>query len=668
MFSQEYNHPPFLVKSIASSNATTSSLAFGQVGLFNQSTFAPVDVNTLGANDFVFFATGSFHTTDALGAYNQGLKQSIKSIFFRPSDVLEIRKSSPITAVNESMILGWDGVSGSTCQSLSFTAGTTYRFQVRVWGEDVYSTYLHPVVRTFTMVTDCDPSPNCTTGCVGSALPVDVWTKKMTDMINNDVELQKFILAENIFNVTNSTAANFTTFNLTIADSGDELALAAIQAYYASALTAMVAINPTSNLPLFTISRTTYASPYSTYAITISGSTAPATYTAVQSVSLASCGGTCPTGWTATVPQYVYTITRPLSGTENFTTAATRSSYASGVANGYNLAGTVSGTVTGYSFENYDAAAARILVTVTGTTAPTAVSADTIAYVGLRAATCTSPANSSVAWISASTYYQTSRTMCITLPKTCGTTGSNLAAVQAYYAGSQNLGSFSVYATSSCAEQIRVTQYSVLDQDGCGTIDNTFYASMAPYQGIAWTVCPCNSTLDAITSGATLSGIKITTAYQTPEFGPSFLPTDYFNVKPFHIDIQQIDDTGNACQSFWASKTLQKGVMATQTGHYVAREYAQAMAYQAYSDIFTEVRMQEVLDQLWFKNAIDKSAAYTVYYVKVRQARDYTNSVRDYSPEIFEYPFFIKNGDDTVAFENLLVSTFSKFGKNLLIK
>ena len=668
MFSQEYNHPPFLVKSIASSNATTSSLAFGQVGLFNQSTFAPVDVNTLGANDFVFFATGSFHTTDALGAYNQGLKQSIKSIFFRPSDVLEIRKSSPITAVNESMILGWDGVSGSTCQSLSFTAGTTYRFQVRVWGEDVYSTYLHPVVRTFTMVTDCDPSPNCTTGCVGSALPVDVWTKKMTDMINNDVELQKFILAENIFNVTNSTAATFTTFNLTVADAGDELALAAIQSYYASALTAMVAINPTSNLPLFTINRTTYAAPYSTYAITISGTTAPAVYTAVQSVSLASCGGTCPTGWTATVPQYVYTITRPLSGTENFTTAATRSSYASGVANGYNLAGTVSGTVTGYSFENYDAAAARILVTVTGTTAPTAVSADTIAYVGLRAATCTSPANSSVAWISASTYYQTSRTMCITLPKTCGTTGSNLTAVQAYYSGVTSLASFTVYASSSCAEQIRVTQYSVLDQDGCGTIDNTFYSTIAPYQGIAWAVCPCNSTLDPITSGATLAGIKITTAYQTPEFGPSFLPTDYFNVKPFHIDIQQIDDTGNACQSFWASKTLQKGVMATQTGHYVAREYAQAMAYQAYSDIFTEVRMQEVLDQLWFKNAIDKNAAYTVYYVKVRQARDYTNSVRDYSPEIFEYPFFIKNGDDTVAFENLLVSTFSKFGKNLLIK
>ena len=665
MFSQEYNHPPFLVKSIASSNATTSSLAFGQVGLFNQSTFAPVDVNTLGANDFVFFATGSFHTTDALGAYNQGLKQSIKSIFFRPADVLEIRKSAPITAVNESMILGWDGVSGSTCQSLSFTAGTTYRFQVRVWGEDVYSTYLHPVVRTFTMVTDCDPSPNCTTGCVGSALPVDVWTKKMTDMINNDVELQKFILAENIFNVTNGTAASFTTFNLTIADSGDELALAAIQSYYASALTAMVAINPLSNLPLFTISRTTYASPYSTYAITISGTTAPAAYTAVQSVTLASCGGTCPTGWTATAAQYVYTITRPLAGTENFTYASGRSAYASGVANSYNIG--FSG-VTGYSFENFDSAAARILVTISSSTAPTALSADTVAFVGLRAATCTAPSATSTAWASASTYYQTSRTMCITLPKTCGTTGSNISAVTSYYAGNTNLGSFSVYATSSCAEQIRVTQYSVLDQDGCGTIDNSTYGTIAPYQGIAWTVCPCNSTLDAITSGATQSGIKITTAYQTPEFGPSFLPTDYFNVKPFHIDIQQIDDTGNACQTFWASKTLQKGVMATQTGHYVAREYAQAMAYQAYSDIFTEVRMQEVLDQLWFKNAIDKTAAYTVYYVKVRQARDYTNSVRDYSPEIFEYPFFIKNGDDTVAFENLLVSTFSKFGKNLLIK
>ena len=152
MFSQEYNHPPFLVKSIASTGST-SNLIFGQVGLFSQSTFQPVDASTLSANDFVFFATGSFHTTDSLGAYNNGLKQSVKSIFFRPADVIEIRKSAPIAAVNETMILGWDGVNNSTCQSLSFTAGSTYRFQVRVWGEDVYATYLHPVVRTFTLVT-----------------------------------------------------------------------------------------------------------------------------------------------------------------------------------------------------------------------------------------------------------------------------------------------------------------------------------------------------------------------------------------------------------------------------------------------------------------------------------------------------------------------------------
>ena len=132
--------------------------------------------------------------------------------------------------------------------------------------------------------------------------------------------------------------------------------------YYASALTAMVAINPISNLPLFVISRTTYAAPYSTYAITISGTTAPSAYTAVQSVSLASCGGTCPSGWTATAAQYVYTITRPLNGTENFVYASGRSTYASGIANAYNLAGVISGTVTGSSFETRNASYLRITV------------------------------------------------------------------------------------------------------------------------------------------------------------------------------------------------------------------------------------------------------------------------------------------------------------------
>ena len=308
------------------------------------------------------------------------------------------------------------------------------------------------------------------------------------------------------------------------------------------------------------------------------------------------------------------------------------------------------------------------MVTISSSTAPVSLSADTVTFVSTRAAQCTSPTASTVAWASSSTYYQTSRTMCITLPKTCGTTGSNLTAVQAYYASNPNLTSFTVYASSSCAEQIRVTQLSVLDQDGCGTIDNIFYAQVAPYQGITWSICPCNSSLDPITSGATLAGLKFTTAYQTPEFAPSFLPTDYFNVRPYHIDIQQIDDSGNACQSFWANKTLQKGTMATQTGHFVARDFATGMAYQAYGDIFEEVRVQEVLDQLWFKNVIDKSAAYTVYYFKVRQARDESNAVRDYSPEIFEYPFYIKNTDDASIFENYLVSIFSKFGKNILVK
>jgi hypothetical protein len=228
-------------------------------------------------------------------------------------------------------------------------------------------------------------------------------------------------------------------------------------------------------------------------------------------------------------------------------------------------------------------------------------------------------------------------------------------------------GTVAVSGSSDCAENFIVTQISNIASGTCGTTPSFTFEELPPYAAIRWTACPC-STSTSYVYGAAAAGIKITTAYQTPEFGPSFLPTDYFNVKPFHIDIQQIDDSGNACQSFWTNKLLNRGIMATQTGHYVAREYAQAMAYQAYSDIFQEVRMQEILDQLWFKTAIDKTASYTIYYIKLRQYRDMTNSVRDYSPEIFEYPFIIKTGDDTAAFENYIMGIFSKFGKTLLIK
>lgn len=641
MFSQEYNHPPFLVKSIASTGST-ADLHFGQVGLFNQSTFQPVNVSTLNANDFVFFATGSFHTTDSLGAYNNGLKQSIKSIFFRPADVLEIRKSAPIAAVNETMILGWDGVDNSTCESLSFTAGSTYRFQVRVWGEDVYATYLHPVVRTFTMVTECDPSPNCTTGCVGSALDKGTYTMKMVDLINKDVELQKFVKAEAILSGITAPSVSAVSWTITVADNGDALSLAALQTAY----------------PSYTISRQSYSAPYSVYVVTLDSSiTSVTNYTPTAAVSLANCDGTCPSGYTLTAAFDTYTVTRAIpSGT-------TVANLSGAVATTY-----VAAHASAVSLASYDENSAVIIIKVPEGQSITASGTDIVTFVSTTEATCTAPAGCSTPWVSGVEYSYTTREMCLTLPKPCGSSSSNLTALQAYMANVTSVsGSITLSGSSDCAENFIVTQISNIASGTCGTTPSFTFAELPPYAAIRWTACPC-STSTSYVYGAAAAGIKITTAYQTPEFGPSFLPTDYFNVKPFHIDIQQIDDSGNACQSFWTNKLLNRGIMATQTGHYVAREYAQAMAYQAYSDIFQEVRMQEILDQLWFKTAIDKTASYTIYYIKLRQYRDMTNSVRDYSPEIFEYPFIIKTGDDTAAFENYIMGIFSKFGKTLLIK
>lgn len=640
MFSQEYNHPPFLVKSVASTG-NTADLRFGQVGLFNQSTFQPVNVSTLNANDFVFFATGSFHTTDSLGAYNNGLKQSIKSIFFRPADVLEIRKSAPIAAVNETMILGWDGVDNSTCESLSFTAGSTYRFQVRVWGEDVYATYLHPVVRTFTMVTECDPSPNCTTGCVGSALDKGTYTMKMVDLINKDVELQKFVKAEAILSGITTPSTSGVSWTITVADNGDALGLAAVQAAF----------------PTYTITRQSYNTPYSTYQVILGSSVTPAAYTPTAAVLMANCAGACPSGYTLTAAFDTYTVTRAiLSG-------ASVAAISGAVATTY-----VSAAASAVSLASYDENSAVVIIKVPAGTTITASGTDIVTFVSTTEATCRASAGCSTVWISGVQYTYTTRQMCLTLPKPCGSTTSLSGELAAYLADVTSVsGTVSVSGSSDCAENFLVTQISNLASGTCGTIPSFSFEELPAYAAIRWTACPC-STSASYASGAVAAGIKITTAYQTPEFGPSFLPTDYFNVKPFHIDIQQIDDSGNACQSFWTNKLLNRGIMATQTGHYVAREYAQAMAYQAYSDIFQEVRMQEILDQLWFKTAIDKTASYTIYYIKLRQFRDMTNSVRDYSPEIFEYPFIIKTGDDTAAFENYIMGIFSKFGKTLLIK
>ena len=233
MFSHEYNLPVFIGTGAVLESGDTSQLKAGQISLFNGKT-SQVVTGSVPINQAVFVAGGSWHSKDKLNKFVGGLKESDKTIEFLGKDVLEFQRSAPRKAASEQWILGWDGVSTDPKNTLSFKAGESYHFKVRVWGEDVYGTFLRPVDRFIEIKADCADDGDCSDGC-SDAVACKNYAKRIADAINNDPELKYFVQAEVISSDMVAATATHNLWCLSVCDTGDMQALAAVQTQFPTA-------------------------------------------------------------------------------------------------------------------------------------------------------------------------------------------------------------------------------------------------------------------------------------------------------------------------------------------------------------------------------------------------------------------------------------------------
>ena len=315
-----YNHPLFIVNEPMLTSGYTKDLVYGQLGIFYNSTRSAVD-GSLKGNQPVILAAGSYHTKEKLSDYNQGLKQSIKTVAFLPTDIISFRKSPILSAVAEEVVMGYDGTNPT--ETLEFFCGKHYQFQIRVWGEDVNNIMLHPIVRTISLDTECCDE-ECTTGCTPFQLGTDFYTKQLVEKINSDVELKKFVKAEAILSGLTPKTTSYTKWNLTVADTGDITALGVIGATYNS----VAYIDPVRE------SRNGIYSTYTMYMLTSAGT--PSAFTPTAPLSLEACG-TCPSGYTTVAATDTYMVVRPLSGSTDLTSAAAQDNYADLVGTDYGV-------------------------------------------------------------------------------------------------------------------------------------------------------------------------------------------------------------------------------------------------------------------------------------------------------------------------------------------
>lgn len=648
-FSHEYNLPYYVGTGSVLTSGTPDQLTKGQLAVIQAKTGAIVSGLQPTDRDLQI-AVGSWHTVDMLGRFTGGLTQSDKTIEFRTKDIMSFERSYPRTAQSEQWAIGWDGVSG--CQGLQFYASTTYRFKIKVWGEDVYGTYTRPVEREIDVTTGC---PTTTSDCqTGNCFdPVDTKTQAyaLKSAIENDPELTWFVRADVISSDYTPTTATHTLFTLTVPDLGDVQALAAVQNAY-----------PTLGVSL--LSRTGIFSTYEACVINTAGT--PASYTAAGSISLQVCG-VCPSGYTSVASVDTWVVTKAVSASDSIDTPTHQATYAAAVVSAY------SGITGSGLFLSSNGATAQVQLNVTTATllVPTSGTSDSVQKVNSTIASCTPPANSAITWVNAGSRYKTTQPLYFTLQKTCG--GSNrLTDVQAFYASDPTVvsGSVAVYASGTCSDKYTLSQWSnVCALDGCLSKPIPTYNPLPWFEGQNPTADPC-AVVSPVTNISV--GVILTAAYvgNTQFQNPSFFPTDYYSVRPLKLEVTQLigigtsnyDGDGKPCNNFIPTRKLQNSSMPTQSGEQVIREYIRQARYRVHGEFYHDTRLREVMDNTAFYAIPDRTQNYVTYHLKVQQDRSKNNFQGDYSPEIYEFVFAFPTGVNATAFETYLESFTSQNG------
>lgn len=711
-FATEYNLPVFIGTGAVLQTGDTSQLTAGQIGIFDAKTYKAVS-GPIGKNQAIKVAAGSWHTKDKLNRFVGGLKESDKTIDFLGGDILAFERSMPLVAQSEQWVLGWDGISDDT---IEFQEGHDYHFKVKVWGEDVYGTFLRPVDRFIHVKAGCaDPSD--------TVVPPKQFAKQIVDAINNDPELKYFVKAEMIASDMTAATATHDLWQLTVNDDGSQEALAAVQQALGRTDITRVSRKGIVSVYEFCLAKT---------------ESAPAAFTAVGELDEAVCG-TCPAGYTKTEAKEVYVITRPLAGTENLVGSSAQQTFADAIKAQYFAPKTFNGasdvdpvtnqiTLTGHglaantpvvysngggtsitgltsgntyyvksvvsanvitlsatpggavvditadgvgaahtltvsataTFLSSNGAVATVKIAVDAVTADLeAKLSDSLVKANTISAKCVPPAGSSVAWVDAGERYKTTRTLELTLEKTCGG-ADRLDEIKAFYAGNSQVvaNSITLHEAGTCNDTYRIQQYNNdCLVDGCLTNAIPEYDVLQSFDGFEWKEIASTETDTDVKVG-----VRVTAAYEDTKFGGcSFSPTDYYSVRPLQLMITEFDDKGNPCSTPIASRKTRHNQMPTQSGEFVIRQFIGSNKYKAYGNFYHDPRMREVLDAN-IHEVVDRNKFYKLYYLKVKQNRLFQNPIGSFAPEVFEFMFAFPLDVDSSSFETMVEKVTSQFG------
>jgi len=182
---------------------STLALTAGKIGLIKASNNTIIDTDgtaSYSATPLVYLAQGSFHTTDKIGPFHGGYKETVKSKGINPKYVSAFYVTEPANPVQNVIAISVKDCTKIACDS-------TYRLRLDVKGSPALRFLTHNLYQTLDAKTPCcDGSENNTD-------PVSVLLQ-WKDQIAASPIVQQFV-SPKVFNLAISAFAGAATTNST---------------------------------------------------------------------------------------------------------------------------------------------------------------------------------------------------------------------------------------------------------------------------------------------------------------------------------------------------------------------------------------------------------------------------------------------------------------------
>jgi len=622
---------------------TTIDLAVGQIGIFDAKTY---QAKANGQAKSIVIAQGTPGVKFPSGVAQGNFTKKSDAIVGR--NLRSFKKFKARKGQKEIVTMGFDGV--DITKNLTVPVGKSFTYWVTMSGQpaanllgDTPETHYATITEQFTVTLPC--TDDCVSTCgtkydpnvVADAVLKEHAKRKIIggQFLSDYIKASKIVSCETPSGATTVTEVKWT---LTVCDTGNQTALAVVQAQY----------------PGVVVKRIGRVNSVSTYELTLPMGEVPSPFDNSVLVTIPECE-VCPSGYTFVPASDVWVVQRPISETTDLSSPSAQVAFAATVNGSYT-------TVADATFLSFNGSVATVQIYTAVGSDVVAVLADSVIKTGSNISLCTLDSPTTINWTIGSSCIKGLKEFTLTIKNTdCG--ANYLDELVALY---ENIGDVVIKEqnTDTCTTQYSITVKS--DNMDCDNCDDILFSFTTPqsFNGLSW------EAVETEVYGEDCNvGIKFESIYEQRELKECFLTQVSYEYEPLFITVSTRNPDPNDY-----SILCEADVPVTKVQGVV---YPQGLGAKFFQDV---LRSNYNFNHFWRKNPAERDAfsyeiginlyeyydEYILDYVTLPVEPEAISGLGNSRVQAFEYHYFFPQGEGT-EFENA-ISAFATQNSDIVLE